>query len=89
LDQVQQIVLAQPLNSVRALANFTNTSLGKDLIDILTASSARTRPHIRKTAVLGVSGVKRFLANTLMRVTGQTLVLFDEEAEALDWLVED
>lgn len=89
LVEVQAVVLAQPLRSVRVLADFCDTTIGKDLIDLLTQSSSLTRPHVYKAAVLGVTGVKRFLANTLMRVTGQALALFDEEAEALEWLAQD
>lgn len=88
LAAVQAIVIQEPENSVLVLADFRETYLGKDLLDILTASSKVTKNHVKKTAVLGVRGVKRFLADALSRITGQQLSLFDDEVSAKNWLVE-
>lgn len=89
LAAVEKIVTAQPKNSLRVLADFRDTTIGKDLVDLLTASSAKTKTYMMKTAVLGVTGTKRILANLLMSVTGQKLVIFEEEQAALDWLAKD
>jgi hypothetical protein len=37
--------------------------------------------------VLGVTGIKRTLADLLTRLTGQQLRYFDTESDAKDWLV--
>ncbi len=86
LNAVQEVVMAQPENSVLVLADFTNTPIGRDLMDVMQASSARTKKFVRKTAVLGVTGTKRILANMLMSLTGQKLVMFENESDAKDWL---
>jgi hypothetical protein len=39
------------------------------------ASSIKTKSYVYKTAVLGVTGTKRILANRLMNLTGQKLVI--------------
>lgn len=84
---VQAIVIQEPPNSILILADFRETQIGKDLMNLLTESSKVTQAHVKKTAVLGVRGVKRFLADTLIRMTGQPLSFFDDEATAKDWLV--
>jgi len=84
---VQQVVTKQPENSVLVLADFRNTQINRTLMDILTSSSKLTKPHVRKTAVLGVVGTKRVLADILIRMTGQELTLFDDPETAKDWLV--
>jgi len=89
LSAVQLIVTAQPPNSTRVLADFRETTIGKDLIDLMTASSIETKAHVLKTAILGVTGTKRILVNVLMNLTGQKLVVFEEEQEALDWLAKN
>lgn len=89
LKAVQEIVMAEPENSVRVLANFTDTPIGRDLMDVMQASSSRTKKFVRKTAVLGVTGTKRILANMLMSLTGQKLVIFEDEDRAKDWLAKD
>ncbi|GAB4500803.1 MAG: hypothetical protein Fur0035_03430 [Anaerolineales bacterium] len=89
LSAVQEVVTAQPKGSTRVLADFRDTTIGKDLIDLLTASSAKTKIYVMKTAVLGVTGTKRMLVNMLMNLTGQKLVVFEDEQQALDWLAQD
>ncbi len=89
LDEVQKVVMAEPLNSVLILSDFRDTNIGSDVLPALNAASAATKSHVRKTAVLGVTGVKRTLADMLTRLTGQPLKYFDSEAQAREWLTQD
>jgi len=88
LEEVQQIVLAEPENSVLVLSNFTNTELSSELMPILNEASKVTKSHVRKTAVIGITGIKRYLGDMLSRITGQPLTYFESEAKAKDWLAE-
>jgi hypothetical protein len=87
LQEVQQVVTQASLNSVLVLADFRETSIGRDLFQAMTESSKKTKDYVRKTAVLGVTGIKRMLANNLMSLTHQDMKLFEEEDEAKDWLI--
>jgi hypothetical protein len=53
-----------------------------------TASDA-TKAHVQKTAVLGVTGMKRKLADLLTALTGQPLKYFDDIESAKNWLTDD
>lgn len=87
LVEVQKVVIQAPEDSMLVLTDFRETSIGRDLMGLLTASSKVTKSHIKKTAVLGVTGTKRIFADMLMRLTGQQLSFFDQEEDAKDWLV--
>jgi hypothetical protein len=89
LAEVQQIVKRQPLGSVLVLSDFLDTHVGSDLLPVMNAASAATKSHVQKTAVLGVTGMKRKLADLLIALTGQPLKYFDDMEEAKNWLVED
>lgn len=89
LDEVQKIVKAQPADSVLVLSDFRDTQIGSDLLPMLNAASAATKAHVHKTAVLGVTGIKRKLADLLTALTGQPLKYFDDAEAAQKWLVED
>ncbi|HUI90423.1 MAG TPA: hypothetical protein VLX61_17020 [Anaerolineales bacterium] len=89
LNAVQQVVLSEPENSVLVLSNFKDTQIGSNLMSVLNDASAKTKDHVRKTAVLGVTGVKRTLGDMLTRLTGQQLKYFEYEEEAKSWLVKD
>ncbi|MCI0553931.1 MAG: STAS/SEC14 domain-containing protein [Anaerolineae bacterium] len=89
LDEVQKIVTASPPNSVLVLSDFRDTSIAGDLLSAMNAASRATKTHVRKTAVLGVTGVKRQLADLLTKLTGQPLKYFDDVEAAKNWLVEE
>ena len=89
LAEVQEIVKAQPLNSVRVLTDLRDTNIGSDALPAMNAASAATKDHVYKTAVLGVTGMKRKLADLLTALTGQPLKYFDDIEVAKNWLVED
>lgn len=89
LAEVQEIVTSQPLNSVRVLSDFRDTNVGSDLLSAMNTASAATKAHVQKTAVLGVTGMKRKLADLLTALTGQDLKYFDDIESAKNWLAED
>ena len=89
LDEVQKVVIAEPPNSVLVLSDFRDTTIAGDLLSAMNAASRATKDHVRKTAVLGVTGVKRQLADLLTKLTGQPLKYFDEMEAAKNWLVQD
>jgi hypothetical protein len=89
LEQVQAEVVSHPKDSLLVLSDFRGTHITGEVMPILSASSAKTKDHVRKTAVLGVTGVKRTLADFLTSLTGQPLKYFSLEYAALDWLIQD
>lgn len=89
LEEVQKIVKAQPLHSVLVLSDFRDTNVGSDLLSAMNTASAATKAYVHKTAVLGVTGMKRKLADLLTALTGQPLKYFDDVEAAKNWLAED
>ena len=89
LAEVQGIIKAQPLHSTLVLSDFRDTNVGSDLLPAMNTASAATKAHVHKTAVLGVTGMKRKLADLLTLLTGQPLKYFDDIETAKNWLVQD
>src|SRR5215208_1001252 len=89
LDEVQKIVKAQPVTSVLVLSDFRDTNVGSDLLSVMNNASVATKAYVQKTAVLGVVGMKRKLADFLTALTGQHLKYFDDMESAKNWLAED
>ena len=80
---------SQPQGSVLELVDVRGTVGSKEAVSLIKASASRTKPHIRKTAVLGVEGVVKVLAQAVSRVSGLGLTYFATEEEAKDWLASD
>ena len=89
LTEVQKVVIDEPQNSVLVLSDLRDTNVDSDLLPAMNAASTATKNHVRKTAVLGVTGMKRKLADLLTAITGQPLKYFDDIEEAKSWLVEE
>jgi len=89
LDEVQKIVKAEPKGSVLVLTDMRDTNVSSDLLPLMNAASAATKDHVLKTAVLGMTGTKRKLADLLTSLTGQPLKYFDDMESAKRWLAED
>ena len=89
LTEVQAEVIKHPKNSLLILSDFQDTNITSEMMPILNSASALTKDHVHKTAVLGVTGIKRTLADLLTRLTGQQLKYFDNVTTAKDWLVQD
>ena len=89
LNEIIKIVTAEPKDSVLVLTDMRDTNVGGDLIPAMNAASTATKDHIHKTAVLGVIGMKRKLADLLTALTGQPLKYFDDIESAKNWLIEE
>ena len=89
LEEVQKIVIAKSKDSVLVLTDMRDTNIGSDLLPAMNTASAATKDHVHKTAVLGVTGVKRKLADLLTALTGQQLKYFDDIEAAKNWLTEN
>jgi len=87
LEQVESIVLTEPKDSILVISNFTNTEITNTLMPILNNASKVTKSHVHKTAVIGVTGLKRTLGDLLSKITGQPLMYFTNEAEAKEWMI--
>jgi hypothetical protein len=88
LEQVQTEVLGHPKDSLLILSDFRGTNITAEIMPIMNDASAKTKDHVHKTAVLGVTGIKRVLADLLTSFTGQQLKYFSTEYAAKDWLIE-
>jgi len=89
LAAVRKVVTAQPKDSLLVLSDFRDTAVGNELLASMNEASAATKVYVHKTAVLGVTGMKRKLADLLTALTGQPLKYFDDIEKARNWLVED
>jgi hypothetical protein len=89
VDQGHHEVMKQPLNSVLELVDLTDTVGSKKNVEILRAAVAESKAHIRKVAVIGITGIRLLIAQGVSRVTGMNFTMFDDMEKAKDWLVEN
>lgn len=78
---------------VLLLANFTDVGLGrsnerKKLLDeCLSMGKNIFEPNTEKSAIIGISGIKKMFYSMYIRFTNHSMKLFNSKEEALDYLV--
>lgn len=86
-DAVDAIVCQQAADSVLCIVDVRDTVASTEAVAIIKNSAKRTKPYMRKVAVVGVTGVRRVLADAVVRFSGRELALFDDMEKAQDWIV--
>ncbi|MDQ2667512.1 MAG: hypothetical protein M3Z05_16065 [Gemmatimonadota bacterium] len=76
----------EPKGSVLVLIDLRETVASSAVVNLFKESSALTDPYVRRHALIGVSGMKRFLADKVARLARRPMRLFDTPEQALDWL---
>ena len=82
------MMTAQRPKSLRVLIDLRETVASGDVVSFFKESAARTDPFIQRHALLGITGIKRFLADKVARLIGRPMRVFDSEELALNWLAE-
>jgi hypothetical protein len=89
LQEASRITTSQPENSVLVITDMRNTVISSTILKIAQASSSATTKYVRKTAVVGISGIRRYFMDTISAFTGQKFSAFDTLEEAMEWLTKD
>jgi hypothetical protein len=83
------IVSRQELQSVRTLNDLSGGEFTTETVRIFSELAAKNRPYVVRAAVIGIKGMRYFAYQTVVSLTKRPLKLFDNRAEALDWLAQD
>lgn len=84
--QAEALITAQPPKTVRLLTNVSNAHYSTEAVDRMKRFSKAVTPHMLASAAVGVSGIKRVVLQSLVRLSGRDIRMFDTADQALDWL---
>jgi len=87
-DQTQGIIAGRPEKSVLLLTVLINTHYSSQAVERLKKFSVEVTPYIKASAAVGITGIKRVVYQTLSKLIGRKIHLFDKVDQALDWLAE-
>jgi hypothetical protein len=87
LAAAESVTSQQPEDSLLVLTDIRDTVVSSEAMNVAKQSSARTTKHICRTAVLGVTGIRKILLDAVSRFSGQRFEVFGDIEAAKDWLV--
>ena len=88
VTEADSIIVRQRLASVLVLIDLRDTVASSAVVNMFKQSAPQTSPYIRRHALIGVTGMKRFLAETVARIAGRRMRAFDTEEAAFEWLLD-
>ncbi len=84
-----EYIRSQPLHSVVALTNMENMFFNNEIRNDFQEFLKGNKPYVKTSAVYGMSGLARFLFNSLMKVTGRDVRSFEKPEEAKAFLIKN
>lgn len=86
---VPEYVTSEPKGSVLLLADFTGAEFNHDAAMRLKESTVFDRPHLKRSAWVGVDSMPRVFYQNIKSFSQRELPTFKTREEAMDWLVKD
>lgn len=88
-DSVEEIVTAQPPQSVLTLADFGGAEFDRDAVTRMKEVAVMDRPHVRRAALVGTEDLPKVYHKALETFSVRDFPMFKTREEAMEWLVED
>ncbi len=86
LEAVEDLICRQPENSVLLITDVSGSVASVEAVDMFKKSAARSKKHVRKNAVIGITGVKKILFDAVVKFSGQNAATFNDIEKAKYWL---
>jgi hypothetical protein len=78
---------SQTPKTVFTLTSVEGTHFNNEIKEMFTEYVKSNKNYVKASAVIGVSGLKQIMYNTMMRLTGRDTRSFDTIEQAKTWLV--
>ena len=76
-----------PIHSALVMVDLRDTSMSRHVQQRISERISETKKYIRKTAVIGLVGIRRVFLDYFARIAGLETVGFDNPESAMIWLV--
>lgn len=88
LTGIGKEMYSKPLHSVLVLVDLRNTKMTSSIQKIITERITDTRKYVAKTAVLGMTGIRKAFLDYFGRIAMSDTRAFDDFDTAANWLLE-
>ena len=87
-SQYEENMKGMPDDSVLALVCVEDAHFDSETIKKFKERAKKDAPYIKKTAVVGITGIKKVVYSSIMRFAGRDGKVFDDREQAKEWLLE-
>lgn len=87
IAQSKEVVARQPPASLLVMTVVRDARYNATVLQGMKELAAHNTPYVKASAVVGMSGLHRIAYQAVILFSKRNIKVFDQEAEALDWLV--
>jgi len=88
-DKAQQIITAQPQNSVLVLADLTGAQFSRDAVTRIKEVATYDRPYVKRAAWVHTETMPKVFYDGIKAFSQREFPIFETCEQALEFLVED
>ncbi len=88
LERGGEIIRTLAPKSALVLTNVSDVAYDITSVEAMKNYASGNTPYMKASAVVGVTGMKKVILQSVVRITGRNIQSFDEVKKALDWLAE-
>lgn len=89
IDECARVVRSQPEGSVLTMTIAGGGRFDSDTVSKLKDLTKGNAPYVRKSAIVGLSGLQHVVLTTVSLFSSRKFHLFDDRLGAMDFLVEE
>ena len=89
MDESIAYIRKQPARSVIALSNLENMHFNNEIKNLFQNFINGNKSYIKVSAVIGLSGLQRFVYNSLNKLTGRDIRAFENMTDAGNYLAKN
>lgn len=86
INKATPVIAAQPERSIRTLTDVTGLTFNHEATEALKQFTRHNKPYVIAGAVVGVTGLKQIIYNSVLKFSGRNIVAFNTLDEAKNWL---
>ena len=89
ISQAKALIGKQPKASLLVLTNVKNGHFNPTVSQAMKGFTLHNKPFVKKSAVIGLSGIQRIIYAAVVKFSGRKLPLFEDEIRAKEWLIKE
>ncbi len=86
IREATPLIASRPERSIRTLTDVTGLTFNHEATEALKQFTKHNKPYVIAGAVVGVTGLKQIIYNSVLKFSGRNIVAFDTLDEARNWL---
>lgn len=86
IEEGKKYIRNQPQGSVLSLADITNMHFNTEIKSHFVNFTKGNKPYVKASAIVGVTGLKQFIFNGVMQLSGRDVKTFNDLSKAKEWL---